>query len=128
MKKEELKEYLKNNFEVLEGLVMELNSWGRCLEHLEFWENEEDTLQELFGNDLINFVQKIKYGDYDINDSYFKFNGYGNLDSYSYKEMKEEIIGEVDEIINCLEKYYYGVYIDDSTVQEYVDSLVESEE
>ena len=128
MKREELKEYLKNNFEVLEGLVMELNSWGRCLEHLEFWENEEDTLQELFGNDLINFVQKIKYGDYDINDSYFKFNGYGNLDSYSYKEMKEEIIGEVDEIINCLEKYYYGVYIDDSTVQEYVDSLVESEE
>lgn len=128
MKREELKKYLENNFEVLEGLVMELNSWNNCLEYLEFWENEEDTLQELFGNDLMRFVQSIKYGDYDINDSYFKFNGYGNLDSYSYKEMKEEIIDSIEEIINCLEEYHYDIYIDDSIVQEYVDGLENEEE
>lgn len=128
MKREELKKYLEGNFEVLEGLVMELNSWNNCLEYLEFWENEEDTLQELFGSDLINFIQRIKYGNYDVNDVYFKFNGYGNLDSYSYKEMKEEIIDSIEEIINCLEEYHYNIYIDDSIVQEYVDGLENEEE
>ena len=128
MKREELMEYLESNFNVLESLVAELNSWNNCLEHLEFWENEESTLQEFFGSDLINFIQKIKYGDYNVSDDYFRFNGYGNLDSYSYKEMKEEIIDEIEEIINCLEEYYYNIYIDDSTVQEYVDSLESEEE
>ena len=128
MKREELKEYLESNFDVLEGLIAELNSWNGCLEHLEFWENEEDILQELFGSDLINFIQRIKYGDYNVDDDYFRFNGYGNLDSYSYCEMKKEIIDEIEEIIDCLEEYHNNIYVDDNTLQEYVDSLESKEE
>ena len=99
MKKEsllnEIKGLLLNDFNTLKDVVRELNSWNACLDYLEVYENDEEFFDMFFEGRPAEVARAIFYGDYNYNDEYIKFNGYGNLKTlseYDYEEMLEENI------------------------------------
>ena len=116
MKKEKIREYLLNNEEILLDVVSELNSWNNCLENLDFWENDEEFFNTFFDNPM-EAIRATYYGDYNYNDEYVKFNGYGNIDSYTEYERIEEIKDNIDDIVYCLIEYYEYIIIFDKNLE-----------
>ena len=112
MREEKIREYLLNNEETLLDVVSELNSWNGCLENLDFFENDEDFFNTFFDNPM-EAIRATYYGDYNYSDEYVKFNGYGNIDSYSEEEKNEEIKNNIDDIVDNLIEYYYNIYINE---------------
>jgi len=49
----------------------------------EVFVNDEDFFSTFFGNDVIGAVRAVSYGSYNYSHEYVKFNGYGNLESFS---------------------------------------------
>ena len=116
MKKEnllnEIKGLLLNDLDTLKDVVNELNSWNGCLEYLEVYENDEEFFNTFFENNPMEAVRATYYGDYNFNDNYVKFNGYGNIESFSeygYEELLKENIEEITEnLIEYVE--YISIY------------------
>ena len=127
MKKEKIREYLLNNEETLLDVVSELNSWNGCLENLEFWENDEEFFNTFFNNPM-EAIRATYYGNYNYNDDYVKFNGYGNIDSYSEYERIEEIKDNIDDIVDNLIECYYNIYINEELENLLLELLEEEEE
>ena len=127
MKKNEIREYLLNNEDVLLDVVSELNSWNGCLEDLDFWENDEEFFNTFFDNPM-EAIRATYYGNYNYNDDYVKFNGYGNIDSYSEYERIEEIKDNIDDIVENLVEYYYNIYINEELENLILELLEEEEE
>lgn len=126
MKENLVKEYLLENVEVLIDMVQQLNSWNGCLDWLEFWENDGEFFDCVFENKL-DVARAICYGNYNYNDDWVKFDGYGNLVSYTEYEMIEEIKDSIDEIVENLIEYKDCVCISDCNLEEKLFSE-ESEE
>ena len=127
MREEKIREYLLNNEETLLDVVSELNSWNGCLENLEFWENDEEFFNTFFDNPM-EAIRATYYGDYNYNDEYVKFNGYGNIDSYSEYERIEEIKDNIDDIVDNLIECYYNIYINEELESLLLELLEEEEE
>ena len=127
MKKEKIREYLLNNEETLLDVVNELNSWNNCLENLDFWENDEEFFNTFFNNPM-EAIRATYYGNYNYNDEYVKFNGYGNIDSYSEYERIEEIKDNIDDIVDNLIECYYNIYINEELENLLLELLEEEEE
>ena len=127
MKKNEIREYLLNNEDVLLDVVSELNSWNGCLENLDFWENDEEFFNTFFENPM-DAIRATYYGNYNYNDDYVKFNGYGNIDSYSEYERIEEIKDSIDDIVDNLIECYYNIYINEELENLILELLEEEEE
>ena len=127
MKKEKIREYLLNNEETLLDVVSELNSWNGCLDNLDFWENDEEFFNTFFDNPM-EAIRATYYGNYNYNDDYVKFNGYGNIDSYSEYERIEEIKDNIDDIVENLVEYYYNIYINEELENLILELLEEDEE
>ena len=127
MKKENLiKEYLLNNEDVLIDMVHELNSWNGCLDWLDFCENDENFFECYFEN-KIEVARAICYGDYNYTDDYVRFNGYGNLESFSEYDMIEELKDSIDEIIENLIEYKDCICINDGNLEELLEEEEEEE-
>ena len=127
MKKEKIREYLLNNEETLLDVVSELNSWNSCLDYLDFWENDEEFFNTFFDNPM-EAIRATYYGNYNYNDDYVKFNGYGNIDSYSEYERIEEIKDNIDDIVDNLIECYYNIYINEELENLLLELLEEEEE
>ena len=127
MKKNEIREYLLNNEDVLLDVVSELNSWNICFENLDFWENNEEFFNTFFDNPM-EAIRATYYGNYNYNDDYVKFNGYGNIDSYSEYERIEEIKDNINDIVDNLIEYYYNIYINEELENLILELLEEDEE
>ena len=127
MKKNEIREYLLNNEETLLEVVSELNSWNSCLDNLDFWENDEEFFNTFFDNPM-EAIRATYYGNYNYNDDYVKFNGYGNIDSYSEYERIEEIKDNIDDIVDNLIECYYNIYINEELENLLLELLEEEEE
>ena len=112
---EELKEYLLNNEDKLQEVVAELNAWDGSLEDLSFYENDSYTINELFATPY-EFAEKCAYGDYNINDDYFKFDGYGNIESCTEQEMIQDMKDSIDDIIDVLKDEYTNIDLDDELI------------
>ena len=123
MKKENLiKEYLLENEGVLISMVQELNSWNGCLDWLDFWENDEEFFNTFFEN-KIEVARAICYGDYNYNDDYVRFNGYGNIESFSEYDMIEKLKDSIEEIVENLIEYKDNIDYDEN-----LENLLEEEE
>ena len=124
MKKEmllnEIKGLLLNDLDTLKDAVRELNSWNACLDYLDVYNNDDEFFDMFFEGKPAELARAIYYGDFNYNDEYIKFNGYGNLETFSkydYEEMLEENIEEITE--NLIE---YAEYI--SIGNEELDDLL----
>ena len=132
MKKEnllnEIKGLLLNDFNTLEEVVRELNSWNACLDYLEVYENDEEFFNMFFEGKPAEVARAIYYGDFNYNDEYIKFNGYGNLktlDRYDYEESLEE---NIEEIIDCLIEYAEYISVDSEELENLLSQYFEDEE
>ena len=104
MKKEmllnEIKGLLLNDLDTLKDAVRELNSWNACLDYLDVYNNDDEFFDMFFEGKPAELARAIYYGDFNYNDEYIKFNGYGNLETFSkydYEELLEENIEEITE-------------------------------
>jgi hypothetical protein len=118
---ENVKEYLLNNEDKLQEVVAELNSWNGSLDNLEFYSNDEYTINEIFATPY-DFAEKCAYGDYNINDEYLRFDGYGNIETCTEQEMIQDMKDCIDDIIDVLENEYNNIDIDDKLLD-----LIESD-
>ena len=50
----------------------------------EIYDNDEHFFATYFENDTIGAVRAVSYGNYNYSHNFVKFNGYGNLESFSY--------------------------------------------
>ena len=113
MKKNEIKEYLLNNKEILSDIICELNSWNLCLDYLLYYENDD----EFFDAYPSEVIRATHLGNYNFNDNYVKFNGHGNVVSFNEEEINEEIKNSIDDIVNCLIEYHNYITINNKDLE-----------
>ena len=132
MKKEnllnEIKGLLLNDFNTLEEVVRELNAWNACLDYLEVYENDEEFFNMFFENKPAEVARAIYYGDYNYNDDYVKFNGYGNLKSFSEYDYEELLEENIEEITENLIEYAEYISIDNEELDDLLSQYFEVEE
>lgn len=67
----------------------------------EIFSNDEEFFDMFFGTETLRAVQATQYGDYNYSHDYVTFNGYGNLDSFSYMDTDKlcELVPTIAEYI-----------------------------
>lgn len=119
---ENLRTYLLNDVSELQDIVNELNSYNGSLDDLRVYENDEYFFEMMFSNNPYGAVRATHYGEYNYNDEYVKFNGYGNLESLNNYEYEDLLKSNVDEIIESLLQY-----IDHISVSPSLEDIIRSE-
>ena len=134
-----IEEYFKENEDVFNDCIEELDSYNGYLGDDRYYEME--MLDELFnGESNIYILQRAYYGwdedSYQVNErgekehynsfcpnrDYFKFNGYGNLVSTDYKDYSDHI--DTWAIENMIEnREYIDAIDDDETLKELFDAI-----
>lgn len=88
----------KYTVEELKDLVMECNSWDGSFEGLYCY--DAGSMDEiLHGLDIYQIVNMVHFGDYHPSYEYFRFDGYGNIESVSAYDYLEELEDSHDEIV-----------------------------
>ena len=132
MKKEnllnEIKGLLLNDFNTLEEVVRELNSWNACLDYLDVYENDEEFFNIFFEGKPAELARAIYYGDFNYNDNYIKFNGYGNLETYSEYGYEKLLKENIEEIIECLIEYVESISIYNENLYDLLSQYFKVEE
>jgi hypothetical protein len=124
---ENVKAYLLENMAEIKSIVSELNSWNGCLESLEIFENDEEFFDMMYPDKPMEAVRAAHYGEYNYNDPYVRFNGYGNLESLGEYELDKEYKESIDEIIDQLIENQSHVYLS-SELEELLNKEDETEE
>ena len=120
MKKNEIKKYLLNNIGTLLDVIVELNYLNGCLEHLVFYKNCDGFFDTFFDSPS-EIARAIHYGDYNYNDDYVKFNGYGILVSYTEDERYEKFKENMDNIVDYLIEYLDDIGIYDENLEKLLE-------
>lgn len=94
-----LKKYLTENLEECRYVVAEVNSWDGSLDYLEAHYNDEEFFNTFFYNNVMEAVRAVFYGDYNYNDDYVMFDGYGNLETLSENEYDHLLLDNMDDIV-----------------------------
>ena len=132
MKKEmllnEIKELLLNDMDTLKDVVRELDGWNNCLDYLIVYENDEEFFDMFFKGRPAEVARAIHYGDFNYNDEYIKFNGYGNLETLSEYDYEELLKENVEEVIDCLIEYVEHISIDNEELDDLLSQYFEDEE
>lgn len=85
--------------EKLLEIVREVNSWDGSLENLDFHGNDGDSLNMFFGDRIEEFARSVTFGEYHYMDEYFRFNGYGNIESMNGFEVADELMEWEEDIL-----------------------------
>ena len=100
--------YVENlSKEELVELLQHMNAYDSCFEDAIYFDMVE------FDDFLSNYTpmeiaQMIWFGEFNPNVDYFRFNGYGNLESADWREVEDKAECLKDDIINHLVNYYSG--------------------
>ena len=96
-----MESYLRDNLEEARNIVSQINGWDESLDELYVYSMSEfDYVIECSDLSPSELINKVQYGDFNVNDNYFKFDSLANLVSYSeykYEELVEEYIPEIVE-------------------------------
>ena len=102
MTAEKIVKYLEENEEVFNRLIEELDSWNGFLGD-DRWNPMYDLDEVLSGESATDIIRLVQNSSFDINDDYFRFDGYGSLESaYSLD---------------------YSDYLDESFVKKLADNM-----
>lgn len=119
----------KNNFNDVMNVVGEINSFDGSLDHLEYWNNDEEFFEVFFeGKSPMEVARAICYGDYKYSDDYVKFNGYGNLVSYNQWELEMEFVDNAEEIAEKIIESEPHIWMPREIEEIFWDEEVEEEE
>ena len=132
MKKEmllnEIKGLLLNDLDTLKDAVRELNSWNACLDYLDVYNNDDEFFDMFFEGRPAEVARAIYYGDFNYNDEYIKFNGYGNLKTLSEYDYEELLKENIEEITENLIEYAEYISINNEELDDLLSQYFEVEE
>lgn len=100
-------------------VVSDVNSYDDYFDWLE-WLDMEELDMYLEGYTPTEIAQKCQCGDFNINDEYFKFDGYENLESCNDWEWEQELDAARDEIAEYLLDFKGNVW--DEKLQNMLDA------
>lgn len=89
-------------------LMQHMNAYDGCFEDDIYYDmgSFDDFMSNYTPTEI---AQMICFGDdFDANDDFFRFNGYGNLESADWPDVEAEAEDLVDDIIDHLVNYYSG--------------------
>lgn len=114
------------SIEKIESFLEDLNNtqlielWNQYCENISDFENsimsnDEDFFQTYFSDDIMECVRAVCYGEYNYTDDYVRINAYGNLISYTDRNIRSLIVlSELAEnIIDDEPSYSYYEYLSD---------------
>ena len=104
------------------SLCREINSYDGNLDQFDIFEMDEFD-EMLDGKTPTEIVNSIRYGGFASTDEYFRFNGYGNIESLSYADIEEELDSYLGEIADCIENGNYYSMLPDS-----IKAIIDEEE
>ena len=104
------------------SLCREINSYDGNLDQFDIFEMDEFD-EMLGGKTPTEIVNSIRYGGFASTDEYFRFNGYGNIESLSYADIVEELDSYLGEIADCIENGNYYNMLPDS-----IKAIIDEEE
>lgn len=114
--------------EDLMSIISDINSYDGNFDDIQWWENDEDFFNTFYGEDIMEAVRAVCYGDYTFTDEYVKINAYGNLETTNY--IQDELEGYVDEIVDHLadnwEEFKDTINLTSET-KELIDEYVKGE-
>lgn len=91
----------------LAQLLQHMNAYDGCFEEATYYDMDE--FDEFMSNYTpMEIAQMIYFGEFNPNDDYFRFNGYGNLESADWPDVVAEAEDLESDIINHLVHYYSG--------------------
>lgn len=110
-------------FGVLQDMVRECYDWDSTLEGYLCEENDEYFFNTFFEGKPMEAVRAAFYGDYNPDDEYVHFNGYGNLESLSEYELKRSLEDGVDEILDAYLTMCDNGDVDTSVADSYIKDI-----
>ena len=89
-------------------LLQHMNAYDSCFDDCVYYDMAE--FDDFMSNySPMEIAQMIFFGnDFNPNDDYFRFNGYGNLESANWYDVEDEAEDLKDDIIDHLVNYYSG--------------------
>lgn len=87
----------------------------------EIFENDETFLDMFFSDKPNSLAQCISYGDYRYSDDFVRFNGYGNLESFTYFDVDRlcELVDNIaDYIIDNFQEFSQFDELDFQNIEE----------
>ena len=125
-KKNKIMDLIEKDYIVGLSLVRSINSYNGELEHMEYLDMDEfNSYTEYI--DRHEIARKIFYGKgFNPNDTFFKFDGYENLESCSQWQVKKEILDSKEEIAEILIRLW-GERFFDISEDEIIEILDEEE-
>lgn len=91
----------------LADLLQYMNSYDGSFEESTYY--DMDSFDEFMSNYTPSEIARmIHFGEFNPNDDYFRFDGYGNLESLDWQEISDEAESLESDIINHLVNYYGG--------------------
>lgn len=124
--REKVEEYLLENIDELRQIANEICSCSGDLEHLQFFENDEEFFETFFNGNPMEAVRASFYGDYNYTEPFVRFDGYGNLESLEEYQIEEELKNNVDEIIDLMIADRDNIDLPDK-VEELLEQMDEEE-
>ena len=101
----EIKNYLLNNDKERRKVINEINCFNGDLQFLNFYDNDEYTLNGLFSSPS-EAIRSAYFGNYDFNKPFIRLDGCGNLESLDEYEIREEEKEYIDDIVDQLEEVW----------------------
>ena len=120
----EIKTMLESNPYLVKDLVTEVNSLNGNFENYVLY-NMDDFNEIMESYTPMEIAEKIFYGNFNPNASYFYFNGYVNLESIYDYELKEHFEIIIDELIDELIYNYPNIYINNNKLENLINEYVE---
>lgn len=113
-------EYIKEcDTDTLLNVVTDVNSYDGYFDGL-VWVDMEELDTYLEGYTPTEIAQKCQFGDFNISDEYFRFDGYENLESCNDWEWKRQVDDSRDEIAEYLLDFKGDVW--DEKLQAMLDA------
>ena len=103
-----IRTYVENlSKDELMELLQHMNGYDGCFDYISYY-NMDEFDELMFNYSPLQIAQMIFFGDFNPNDEYFRFNGYGNLESANWGDVVAEAEDLVDDILDHLVNYYKG--------------------
>ena len=114
-----IEKILRSDMHLTMDIVGQLNSLNGSFETYTLYNMEDfDTIME--GYTPTELAQRIFFGDFNINDDYFYFNGYGNLESITEYDMEGHFEMIIDEVVDSMIYNYNDLYIDNDNLNDLI--------
>lgn len=103
--------------EQLRTMVSEMSGWDGSFEELHAW--DMGVFNEMMeGQEPEWIAHRIYFGDFNPMHEFFRFNGYGNLESFNTFEYSEELEDRHDEIVER-----FTEMVEDGEIQDWENLL-----